>query len=29
METIHIQTTIKAPIQKVWELYNSPDAITK
>lgn len=26
---IHIETEIIAPIEKVWESYNSPEAITK
>ena len=26
---IHIETIVHAPVQKVWELYNSEEAITK
>ena len=26
---IHIETVIQAPLQKVWDFYNDPEAITK
>jgi uncharacterized protein YndB with AHSA1/START domain len=29
MEKITVQTTINAPIAKVWEFYNSPEHVTK
>ena len=28
-QTITIETTVNAPVEKVWEMWNSPDHITK
>lgn len=29
METITIESTVKAPIEKVWKLWNTPEDVTK